>query len=338
MRIAIVGKGALGLLFADAIASTQGNDAVVFVMDEAHIARHAGDVYTINGEEHRFANATPEQAGSVDLVIVATKATGLEAALDEVESLLKANTGERSTRDMAAGPSSGADSRSVSHEPPDLDPSTWGLVPIISVLNGVRSEEIIAARFGWERVVPCVAQGMDAARYGSNLHFSKRGELHIGRFEQTPEATYAQVRDLLTRAGIPVVEETDIRYRMWAKFVINVGINQCCAVYGVPYAGVLGDHASEAWRTYIAAMRETVAVGQAEGVLLSEHDINEAVRIESTLDQTSTPSMGQDRINRHPSEVDEFAGEVIRRAAKHGIYVPANEWLYRRMREIEAAY
>lgn len=338
MRIAIVGKGALGLLFADAIASTQGNDTVVFVMDKLRIARHASDVYTINGEERRFANATPEQAGPVDLVIMATKATGLEAALDEVESLQKANTEVRSPRDMAAGPSSGADSRSASHEAPDSNSGARGLVPIISVLNGVRSEEMIAARFGWECVVPCVAQGMDAARYGSDLRFSKRGELHIGRFEQTPEATYLQVRDLLARAGVPVVEEPDIRYRMWAKFVINVGINQCCAVYGVPYAGVLGDHASEAWRTYIAAMRETVAVGQAEGVPLSERDINDAVRIESSLDQTSTPSMGQDRINRVPSEVDEFAGEVKRRAAKHGIYVPANEWLYRRMREIESTY
>lgn len=302
MHIAIIGKGALGLLYGDAFASAYGADAVTFVMDEARLARHAGETYTINGRERHFHDATAEQVGPVDLVMMATKATGLVAALDEVAPLLGPDTA------------------------------------IMSVLNGVRSEEIIAARFGWERVVPCVAQGMDAARYGTSLSYSHLGELHIGRFAQTPEATYLRVRDVLRGAGVPLVEEADIRYRMWAKFVMNVGINQCCAVYGVPYGGVIGDREGEPWRTFIAAMREVVAVGQAEGVGLTEANINEAVRVEASLDQASTPSMGQDRINHVPSEVDEFAGEVMRRAAKHDIYVPANEWLYRRMRQIEATY
>lgn len=302
MRIAIIGKGALGLLYGDILTSAYGADAVTFVMDKVRLLRHAGAVYTINGRECHFRDATAEQLGPVDLVMVATKATGLASALDEVGPLLGADT------------------------------------VIVSVLNGVRSEEVIAARFGWGRVVPCVAQGMDAARYGTSLSYAHVGELHIGRFERTPEASYLRVRDLLSTAGVPLVEEADIRYRMWAKFVMNVGINQCCAVYGVPYGGVIGDREGEPWRTFIAAMREVVAVGQAEGVALTEANINEAVRVEASLDQASTPSMGQDRINRVPSEVDEFAGEVMRRAARHGIYVPANEWLYRRMRQIEAGY
>ncbi|SEH43869.1 MULTISPECIES: ketopantoate reductase family protein [Atopobiaceae] len=302
MRIAIVGKGALGLLYADAVCSELGRDAVVFVMDAARLARHAKDAYTVNGQPRDFADATPERAGKADLVIVATKATGLSAALDLMGPLLRDDT------------------------------------PIVSVLNGVRSEEVIAGRFGWERVVPCVARGMDAARYGCDLSYTKPGALHVGRFERTPAATFERARELMGRAGIPLVAENDIRRTMWEKFVLNVGINQCCAAYGLPYGGILGDQAAEPFRMLVAAMREVVALARAEGVELDDHVINVSIELELGLDQGSTPSMGQDRINRVPSEVDEFAGEVIRRAERHGILVPANRWLLERMRQIEAAY
>lgn len=59
--------------------------------------------------------------------------------------------------------------------------------------------------------------------------------------------------------------------------------------------------------------------------------------LERTLDPASTPSMGQDRINRHRTEVDEFSGEVLRRAEKQGILVPANAFQSKRIREIEAS-
>ena len=48
--------------------------------------------------------------------------------------------------------------------------------------------------------------------------------------------------------------------------------------------------------------------------------------------------MGQDRRNHRPSEVEMFAGTVIRLAREHGIPVPANQFLYRRVREIESRY
>lgn len=33
-----------------------------------------------------------------------------------------------------------------------------------------------------------------------------------------------------------------------------------------------------------------------------------------------------------------FAGTVLRLAEKHGLYVPANEFLYERVKEMEAKY
>ena len=49
-------------------------------------------------------------------------------------------------------------------------------------------------------------------------------------------------------------------------------------------------------------------------------------------------SMAQDRIAQRKTEVEEFAGTVRRLAAKHDIQVPQNEWLYQRIRDIEASW
>ena len=56
------------------------------------------------------------------------------------------------------------------------------------------------------------------------------------------------------------------------------------------------------------------------------------------LDPAGMPSMAQDRVAQRKTEVEEFAGTVRRLAAKHDIQAPQNEWLYRRIRDIEASW
>ena len=48
--------------------------------------------------------------------------------------------------------------------------------------------------------------------------------------------------------------------------------------------------------------------------------------------------MRQDGVAHRKSEVEMFAGTVIRLAKKHALYVPANEFLYERVKEMEAEY
>ncbi len=57
-----------------------------------------------------------------------------------------------------------------------------------------------------------------------------------------------------------------------------------------------------------------------------------------TLDPDGMPSMRQDGLAKRYSEVDLFSGTVLEKAAKHGIDVPVNRELNRRIKEIESAY
>lgn len=65
------------------------------------------------------------------------------------------------------------------------------------------------------------------------------------------------------------------------------------------------------------------------------HDISN-VDLMASLTPDSMPSMAQDRVNRKKSEVEIFAGTVRRLAERQGIMVPTNDYLYRRIMEIEA--
>ena len=296
----IIGMGALGLLYGSLITRTLGSGCVSFVMDDDRYARHQGKQHRINGELMDFSVIRSSEATPCDLVIVAVKATGLNAALD--------------TMSGSVGPDT----------------------TIISVLNGISSEEIIAARYGAERIVHTVAIAMDAMHFDGDLSYTSAGHLCFGVIDPAVQPHLDRVTAFCDRAAVDYVVE-DIQRRMWSKFMVNVGINQTCMVYGTGYGGAL-QHGSEARMTLISAMREVILLANARGIDVRQADLLEYLDILASFPADATPSMGQDRINRRPSEVEMFAGTVIRLAAEHDLPVPANEFLYRRVHEIEATY
>ena len=272
-KAAIIGKGAVGLLYGSLIASNIGPDAVEFVMDDQRFKRHSDDKIRINGDPCEIRTVPASEAQPVDLLILAIKATGMETALRTMKSCV------------------GPETR------------------IISLLNGITSEERIAEVFGWGNLVLSVAQGMDAVYIGTEHTYAHPGQIRFGAAPRTDEGVVDEIADFFARAGIDFVVEDDIRHRMWTKLMMNVGLNQTC-----------------------------MAVARAEGVELTEADLSQMVALTESLDPNGMPSMAQDRINKRPSEVEEFAGAIIGRAEKRGILVPQNRYLYRRVQEIESCY
>lgn len=299
-KTSIIGMGALGLLYGAHIVKHKGADALTYVMDKERAVKYQDRDFLVNGETMRFHLTAAEDAKPADLLMVAVKYTGLKAALDEMKNCIGPDT------------------------------------IIISVLNGISSEEIIGERYGKDNIIYTVAQGMDAMKFGDRLQYTRMGELHIGIIKGQKEENLDRLTAFFDEIEMPYVKEEDILYRMWSKFMLNVGVNQTCMVYGTTYAGVLAK--GEANRTMFAAMREVLAIANAEGIGLSEQVINQYMEILKTLNPESTPSMGQDRINKKPSEVDMFAGTVMELGRRHGIHVPANEFLYDRVKEIEKEY
>ena len=306
-NIAILGMGALGLLFGGEIVENFKGHAA-YVMDEARLSRHKKDVYSINGREVSYPMETPEtfasKAGKADLVLVGVKFPTLEESLELIEPIVGEDT------------------------------------IFVSMMNGISSERIIGEKYGMDNVIYTVSQGMDAQREGTGIVYSKHGELFIGVPKDADDKLKKrldEVAKLFEECKVPHVVEPEIMYRSWSKFMLNVGINQTCMVFDTGYAGAT-EKGSEARVYTVGAMREVVAVGRAEGIDTGEKEINQYLDIIATLDPNATPSTGPDRRQGRRSEVEMFAGEVMRLGKKHDIQVPANEYLYKRVKEIEEAY
>ncbi len=297
----IIGMGGLGLLFGKVIADHIGYRSVTFVMNKERLERHKDEVYKINNEVVEFRMSSPENAFSADLVIVAVKYNDLPSALDTMATSVGQNT------------------------------------TIISLMNGISSEILIGERYGDDRVIHAVSQGMDVMHFGSEIHYSRMGEIIIGITRREMGERLDNLEAFFKEAKIPYYVEKDILRRMWGKFMLNTGVNQTCMVFGTGYGGVLVD-GSEAKMVMISAMREVILIAKAERVPLSEDDVLYYLEILEGLDPNSMPSMGQDRLNKKKSEVEMFSGAVIDLGEKWGIPVPANEFLYDRIMKIEAGY
>ena len=298
---AIIGMGALGLMYADTIAKARGRESVSFVMNKERLQKYKDVVFTCNGEEKTFQMRDCEEMEPVDLLIVAVKYNGLPDAMKDMRKCVGENT------------------------------------IIMSVMNGITSEKMIAEEFGMEKLIDTVAQGMDAMKFGSQLRFTQMGELHIGVEAGQKQENVDAVAEFFDDIHMPYVVEEDILFRMWAKFMLNVGINQTCMAYETTYSGALTE-GTEANDTLIAAMREVITLSNAENIGLTEKDLWLYIDILKTLDPEGVPSMRQDGIARRYSEVEMFAGTVIKMAEKHGIDTPANRLLYQKVKAIEATY
>lgn len=300
-RIAIVGMGALGVLYGDFLTQHLGRERVGFVVNAERRERYERMEITANGRRCDFRLIDANETGDpADLVIFAVKATALDQAMED-----------------AAG---------------QIGPDTV----LLSVLNGITSERLLEQRFGGKNVVYCVAQGMDAVKLGGALTYTVMGQLCIGVPSAEKLPALDAVCALFDRIGMPYSREADILHRLWGKFMLNVGVNQVVMVFEGNYGTI--QVPGRPREMMIAAMREVLELSKYEGVKLTEDDLNFYVELMNTMSPQGMPSMRQDGLAHRRSEVELFSGTVCRLAKKHGLSVPVNEWLYARVREMEAAY
>jgi len=298
-EIAVIGAGAIGAVYASML-HTAYPGRVRFLADADRARRLSQTGVVINGVRYDIPTASPQALERApDLVIVATK----YHHLDEVNDILEATCRKDTI--------------------------------VLSILNGIDSEEIIASRLGWERVLYGMALAIDGVRSGNEITVSSSGIIYFGRARNDAEdAAVGAVREALTGAGISVEVPEDMLRMLWWKFMINIGMNQVSAVLGAPYremqqnehARILTDR----------AMSECVAVAQKEGIDLGESDIERWHEVLPTLAPDNKTSMLQDVEAGRKTEVEMLAGQLIERAQRHGVAVPLNEALFHMLKVYEA--
>lgn len=287
----VVGLGALGIMFGHQMQKGLGQ-AFSVIVDEQRKATYQSQGIMCNNEPCPLRYITPSEASApIDLIIFGTKYNGLASAIETARPFVGENT------------------------------------VVMSLLNGVASEDMLSAAYGPEKVLYAIAHGMDALREGRNVEYANMGFIEFGEADGKETPRVQQIAQFLAAAGVPVKTTTHIQSLFWGKLMTNVGVNQTVAAYQGCYRDI--QLPGEARDTMIAAMREVMAVSQKNGVNLTEADFEKWIRIIGTVSPDSYPSMRQDTLAKRETEVELFGGTVVRLGKQYGVPTPVNERLYK---------
>jgi 2-dehydropantoate 2-reductase len=297
--ISIIGAGALGSVYA-ALLYDMDPRSVAFVAGGERAARLRREGVAVNGKPYHIPVLAPQdRTAPSDLVIVAVKDQHLNATIRDMKDRVGAQT------------------------------------LILSVMNGIDSEERIGVVYGMDRVLYCVSVGIDALREGNSVIYTTQGKLFIGEAANpVPTEKVRRVQALFQKAGIVYETPPDMLRILWWKFMINVGINQASAVLRAPYGRFQTER--EPRELMEAAMKEVVRLAGRAGVDLSEADIGGFDPYLFRLNPQGKTSMLQDVEAGRKTEVEMFAGRVIELGRRYDVPTPVNKNLFDQIRKIES--
>lgn len=292
--IAILGAGAVGSYMLWGLAP-KADVCVVAEGDRA--ARLKRDGITINGRVYRPAVKTPQQAHGADLLIVALKYAALPGALDAIAAIVDDHT------------------------------------TVMSLMNGVDSEEVIGARIGAQHVLPALIK-VASRRTDAGVTFDGPSTVGVIYGEARPPLDTPRVRDvaaLMDGTGLHYRISEHINAEIWAKFRLNVCNNLPQAILGVG-VGCYRDSA------HMLALnnglrRELEAIAAAKGINFDEVDASS--KRGTPVPSTARYSTLQDLDAHRHTEVDMFAGALIRMGQELGIPTPYCECIWHIIKAME---
>jgi 2-dehydropantoate 2-reductase len=295
--VSLVGLGAVGATYGSLLHDSL-KDSFHVVASEQRIIKYKKNSIKINDKKYEFNYITPETVVEpVDLVIFAVKNAELPQAMADVKYHIGPNT------------------------------------IIVSLLNGISSEETIYEEFHNEHILHSMSVEIDALRTNFDVRFSTRGRIEFGEKNNSLSDDVLALKDLFERVGIDYKISENITHTMWWKFMINVGVNQTSAVLKAPYG--IFQSLPDAYEWMESAMREVVAISEKAGTGLTEEDVKKFWPIINNLSPKGKTSMLQDVEAGRKTEVEYFAGKVCELGEKYGVPTPINEQLYKVIRIIE---
>ncbi|HZQ64831.1 MAG TPA: 2-dehydropantoate 2-reductase [Gaiellaceae bacterium] len=292
MKIAIVGTGAMGSVYAG-ILGAAGNEVWAIDRWAEHVEaiRARGlRVQGASGDRTVRIRATtePAEAGTCDLVVIATKATDVEAAAESARPLLGPET------------------------------------VVLPIQNGLGGPDRVARVLGEERVAIGVVAGFGASIVGpGHAHHNGWELVRFGERQGPPTDRIHRVAQVWSDAGFRVQVYDDVDRLVWEKLVCNVCFSATCTILERTIGEVIGD--PDAWLVASACAQEAYEVAHARGITLGFDDPVAYARAFGEKIPDARPSMLLDFLAGRPSEIDVLNGAIPPAAREVGLEAPVNE-------------
>lgn len=297
MRVAIIGPGAMGCMFA-AYLHQGGLDVVLLDHRPDRATRLAGQGIQVDGargaQHVRVATTTDAAAaGPVELVLVCVKAYHTTDALRQHRALVGETT------------------------------------DVLTLQNGLGNLEAMQAVVPPERLLGgSTTMGANLLGEG-RVHHAGEGDTFIGEPQGGTSPRVERIAAALTRAGVVARVHEHIQEIIWHKLIVNVGINALTAILGVCNGELLEDEAARALMR--DAVSEGVRAAATQGLRLDQQAMQERVAEVARRTARNRSSMLQDVRAGRRTEVD-----VINAAVARVADAPVNRTLARLVHAVEA--
>jgi 2-dehydropantoate 2-reductase len=298
-----VGAGAIGSLYAAHLA--QVGESAVLTRRPEHAAALRAEGLRVSGRHQLTARvvaaASADELPEPELVIVATKATGLESAAAAIEG-------------------------------------HWPRATVMTVQNGLGAEDVVRRHGAWQ-IVSGVTFMSGTKHSDTHVEYILDTETWLGPWDETPYERVREIAALLVSSGLEADALPDLRPAQWSKLIFNATVNGVAALTGLPHdwhfaaengIGDLGHLVHD-------LVDEGKRIAAAAGVEL--HDDPWEMNVLATQrGSLHYPSMLEDVDAHRPTEVELIGGALVRQAREHGVEAPLHTALYRLVKAKEASY
>lgn len=287
-NVIICGIGAVGSIYADKIHRYNSKSLRVLV-DKDRLENYTKNPKIFNGKPLNFNYILPEDNNfKADLIIIATKYDGLKEVINNIENFVKDDT------------------------------------IIISLLNGVTSEDFIAEKYGWKHLPIAYYFGHSAMRDGNNITHDGVGYIIFGVKDKakTDICDIEIVKRYFDKVGIDYKTPDDMLHAYWLKYMLNVSSNQPSAILRMTFGQMQNNSKFIEFMKNI--IMEVGEIAKAEGVKNTEIMYEEAMNSLYKMTPNGKTSMLQDVEAGRKTEVGLFADTMINFGKKHNIPTPYN--------------
>ena len=152
-----------------------------------------------------------------------------------------------------------------------------------------------------------------------------RGPLVFGPVGNLQDSQCASdnFQEVFSRADFKPEFVRDIEPHLWAKLIVNIGINPLTAILKIPNGELLENHSAHTMMTHL--VEEAAQIAKAKGIVLPYE--NPVSMVEEVCHQTkrNLSSMYQDLMSGRRTEIDFINGAIVREGASLGIHCLYNE-------------
>jgi len=292
MNIVIVGAGAMGSIYA-ALLADAGHDVTVVDLWQEHLQAIARDGLRVEGASgdrtvRNIAVANDCNAtGTADLIVIATKASGVAAAAKSIQ------------------------------------PATGPQTLVLTIQNGLGAGERIATHMATENVLLGVAQGFGASMKGpGHAHHNAMSMIRMGSMQNQADPRVETMASVWREAGFKTAAYEDIQQLIWEKFICNVAYSGPCTVFDYTLEQMMNNE--YAWKLCTNCATEAWRAAVAKNINLTFDDPVAYVTAFGKQMPDAKPSMLQDHLAGRRSEIDAINGMVPVVCDELGLEAPYN--------------